>query len=94
MTVRITIDLAAASPMQRALFMDPQIQVTLKALRDLVGDTTAQVQVQGGGVRSGLHVVQRARDLGYPIDLAEHPRESATLSSPPDRLPPLLDTDD
>ncbi|MFL6603960.1 MAG: hypothetical protein ACJ8R9_21895 [Steroidobacteraceae bacterium] len=93
MTVRIIIELASASPMQQALFMDPQNQDTLNALRDLVGDPTADVQVLGG-VRSGLHVVQRARDLGYPIDVAVHPREPATLTSPPDRLPPLLDSED
>jgi hypothetical protein len=73
MTVRITIDLETASSMQQALFMGPQIQDTLNALRDLVADPTAHVHVLGGGVLSGLHVVQRARDLGSPIDVAVDP---------------------
>jgi hypothetical protein len=87
MTIRITIDLATASPMQRALFTDPQLQHTLTALRDFVGDATADVEVRGGAQfrphRTGVHVVQRMQDFKSPIDSAAYSQEPAILNSPP-----------
>lgn len=79
--------------MQQALFTEPQIKDTLIALRDLVADPTAHVHVVGGS-QAGLHVVQRARDFRYPIDVTAHSQEPAQLSSPPDLLPSRSLSDD
>lgn len=98
MTIRITIDLATASPLQRALFADPQIQHTLKALRDLVGDPTADVQMQGavrfGAHRSVIHAVQRVQDFKFPIDAAAAAQEPTRLPTPAEMLAPHIKTDD